>query len=502
MGLFSGSGSREREIVARLERLERKVDALLAYFQAGACAASPPAISLQARTTAYPCHSPGGTRPMPSPSWPLSAAALLLAAAGLAILLIALFRDRARGRPRCPRCWYSLAGLDEPACPECGHTPRLPESLYRTRRHWARALAGLALIAAGAATHAAPIVHRGGWYALAPTSLLVFLIPPHEQQWTVTGMRGSYHPAVVELSRRLERAGLRDWQWRTLIRRTGIIRCRDTWPGDQPLMVALERPHWMPLCLISVQQADSLHPGGAVGDLAPQFCRTRSMGTPRQGFAANLGPVPAGCSKPQLAVTVQWVPLAHGSSTLAAAQTGALPPVRTNNLRLHLPTKIVPTTADAIRATMAEDAGEALRQSIKIVRVSRDTTPPGRLSPTGYDSYALSLHAHHSTDPALAQIATGFILEALYDGEVVESHAVYPPEPKRGWDNDGFHRADVLFSLYGDSLHDRRDLTRWTIRLRGDPALSLVDWHKPTYWAGEWTWRADELLAWWEGGGR
>jgi len=61
-------------------------------------------------------------------------------ALGIAFLAAALFvlarfaiGDRARGRRRCPKCWYDMAGVIG-ACPECGRKIRSERELARTRR--------------------------------------------------------------------------------------------------------------------------------------------------------------------------------------------------------------------------------------------------------------------------------------------------------------------------------------------------------------------------------
>lgn len=74
--------------------------------------------------------------------------AALLAALGLFGLYCSLFKSRAKGRLRCPKCWYDMAGTTPPAtCPECGRTAATTADLQRTRRHWWYALAALLLIA-------------------------------------------------------------------------------------------------------------------------------------------------------------------------------------------------------------------------------------------------------------------------------------------------------------------------------------------------------------------
>ncbi len=67
----------------------------------------------------------------------------VVACGGLVLTGWALFWDRARGRRRCPKCWYDLAatpaGAAGTTCPECGRTARSERELARTRRrNWFR----------------------------------------------------------------------------------------------------------------------------------------------------------------------------------------------------------------------------------------------------------------------------------------------------------------------------------------------------------------------------
>lgn len=84
-----------------------------------------------------------------------SLAYLLLAGAGALLGLVLLawgWRGApARGRPRCPKCWYDLTGLPEPRCPECGHRVTRDRDLYRTRRRRGLIVLGTVLMLAGGA---------------------------------------------------------------------------------------------------------------------------------------------------------------------------------------------------------------------------------------------------------------------------------------------------------------------------------------------------------------
>jgi|GEM_PF-2702457 len=73
---------------------------------------------------------------------------------GLALLTHSLIGDRAKGRKRCPRCWYDLAGAsfagegDEQSltCPECGREVRQEKDLGRARRSKLAVGAGVLLV--------------------------------------------------------------------------------------------------------------------------------------------------------------------------------------------------------------------------------------------------------------------------------------------------------------------------------------------------------------------
>ena len=115
-------------------------------------------------------------------TWLFPAIAATLAAPGAALLLRGLFRDRPRGRLRCPRCWYDLTGLPGLTCPECGRTARHERHLRRTRRHWRPALAGLALLAAATLALGAADAVRHGWPGAVPLPILTRVLSIWEEQ--------------------------------------------------------------------------------------------------------------------------------------------------------------------------------------------------------------------------------------------------------------------------------------------------------------------------------
>ncbi len=100
-------------------------------------------------------------------------------ALGIAFLAAALFvlarfaiGDRARGRRRCPKCWYDMAGGGG-ACPECGREIRSERELTRSRRRkaWAALAIVLALLGWGSLSTGRAIEH--GAVGLVPDWVLV-----------------------------------------------------------------------------------------------------------------------------------------------------------------------------------------------------------------------------------------------------------------------------------------------------------------------------------------
>jgi hypothetical protein len=107
--------------------------------------------------------------------WYLGAGAL--GVGGLWLFWWAWWGDRARGRARCGRCWYSmdaLMGGDAalPVCPECGWRGKRRDAYLRARRRrvWA-CLAVLIAVGAGVCG-VTPKIRRDGVWSIAPDALV------------------------------------------------------------------------------------------------------------------------------------------------------------------------------------------------------------------------------------------------------------------------------------------------------------------------------------------
>ncbi|NNF41545.1 MAG: hypothetical protein HKN62_00580 [Phycisphaerales bacterium] len=137
--------------------------------------------------------------------WSISGIVALL---GLLIAARALFRDRSRGRPRCPRCWYERTGSPEGPCPECGHVVKRERKLYKTRRRWRYAVLGILLLLLGLGGVWGQQVRANGWIEATPTAAYIVALPHLGESI-----------AYKELLARVNSGELRQWEYRLLVHR-------------------------------------------------------------------------------------------------------------------------------------------------------------------------------------------------------------------------------------------------------------------------------------------
>ncbi len=143
----------------------------------------------------------------------------LLGIAGLWLAYWALCFDRAKGRKRCPKCWYNMQSAEGLRCPECGHTPKRERKLLKTRRRWRWAFLSGLLLLGSFSLEVVPSLRSSGWRRMSPTTLLVlhayFADDQDSFRWVKHGGGTFYGYGIVIYDADEEK--LADWQWRLMM---------------------------------------------------------------------------------------------------------------------------------------------------------------------------------------------------------------------------------------------------------------------------------------------
>lgn len=204
---------------------------------------------------------------MPWWSWLLWCFAAVLALAGLLVIFRALFGDRARGRRRCPRCWYDMSGTDGLRCPECGRSAKSASRLLRTRRRPLRAAAGLLMLLAAYLVYLTPRAIAGGWWTAVPTPVLVLALQFYNDEAAERVF------ASVQARMLTPGANVSAWE-KLLVARHCARMLRDTGPAA-PILPA---PAAAPIGLTPEEQAElnaiAAQPGtfgGGLSNASPRY---------------------------------------------------------------------------------------------------------------------------------------------------------------------------------------------------------------------------------------
>jgi len=143
----------------------------------------------------------------------------LLGAAGAILALWSLFADRARGRRRCPKCWYDMSGAegDPPhTCPECGNVIKRTRKLHKTRRRWRWAILSILILIASAISFDIPRVRRNGLAESLPTTVLILAIGWADDDWPIEALAPRLWTEVCEHIPLPDVSTLKPWQQRLL----------------------------------------------------------------------------------------------------------------------------------------------------------------------------------------------------------------------------------------------------------------------------------------------
>jgi hypothetical protein len=403
-----------------------------------------------------------------------------------------LFGDRARGRRRCPHCWYDLSHSPGMTCPECGHTATKERRFHRTRRRLLPAFAA-ALAASLGAAFAIEQAKLNGWVSLLPTRAILATLP-------LVG--GAHGDLTDELDSRVGRRQISDSELHALIRRCisgdrlavpvsarweskygGLLQqCRTIAPAefglDDALLALPPRldissvrpwPHDAPLCL-DLELRDWWPSGTA--------CR--------------------------VLLTPTWA----GGEPITVGRTGAYQPRRPFPLVIDAPPDLTELNFDAVVERRMSDQGagwESILTRSLAVTVEREGALAEVIRPVASEELEEAMRAtfgagvvkwtsgrsplrvrfdrRHTFNLGTDDTLFGASIEILRGDTLARQLDIWWPG---GPDNNGegvgwlvaFEDVSLVMEANDDDGH-------WQMRVRGNPALALRAGIASAYWAGE-----------------
>ncbi|MBL8764130.1 MAG: hypothetical protein JNM07_07665 [Phycisphaerae bacterium] len=436
---------------------------------------------------------------MPGPDWTYWLIAAAALGASLPALAWSLAWDRARGRERCPSCWYDMGGVPgvcDIRCPECGRVAATRRALARTRRRPLVAALALAVLAAGGGAALTPKVRRDGWLSIVPTEVLVRTMDVSDHRWTAA--RG-------EFNRRLLNAGVSDRQWGIVLERAAdrFLVTRDRWPVGAPLRGKL----WLDSQLGAGSiRAMRSHKGPAATPSGIGFTSIR-LARPRDGRPgvphARDAPVEAsdswqrlewdstedlGCTAPAPGVRVVEVPVEVVAHLIRPTPGNEERVVwrgvirRAVDFRSGVDACIEPVGGAELAQAIERSLGLRLMElgvpgppgrPPEPVRAVEVTWPPGGFSTT--------------------RLTFAFRIEFVRSGVTISTARILiaaDPNPPPGTSSGEFSDGRMIITyatLDGDAAAvfgaDPGD-PEWVVRLRADPELALRDLDSARAWSG------------------
>jgi hypothetical protein len=454
-----------------------------------------------------------------SPALIWNAASIALAIIAIAGFLWAKPWDRAKGRLRCPKCWYDMKGIadaspDPPwTCSECGRILNKHKHLRRTRRRLVVAIpCVVALLLALYGWTARDRVIARGWIGAIPTIALAAFAPMDDATWKaqvsarmafpsrftnirINGQAITTPPTptpgftlrdrlLAELLFRLDIGDASQVSWRIAMSRaigpmnssTGFtFRSRAEWPRDVEAWVFVDLPdRFAPLSntlLVRVRQVGDAD-WSTIG--VSRILGSTSTGPMRMWATARPSQCSLGTTKGDsitieielLAAKMLSVNQGNGRFTFGAANHYVVWRGRTQIAR------VVDRSAHSMMSPFVSEAADA--------RVAASMTPAPVLSPY-QDGVGIRIAPRSSRRSGPSEFAIGLRLEVLRDGEVVATGTHALQNLTSRWEHDPYA---PLRWIINPPTASNMGLHEWRLRVTGDPEVALRDYETNTYWSG------------------
>lgn len=418
----------------------------------------------------------------------------------------ALFADRAKGRRRCPRCWYDLAYSPGMLCAECGHEGRSERDFHRTRRRPRLAVAAI-LACIGIVIAVDLQASQRGYAFYLPTRALLWLLPLSND---------SSSPVFTELVNRGQSGRLSPGQWRSLIDRCAEgdwwaepvtepwrrkygdfldawramfindaaleaplasiplhidARTRDAWPQDAPVVVNLRVSDWWPAGYECRLRVTPRVPGAQPVTLV----RHAPDGVAESSFPLALGPLDPAATELTIDFQIERRRAERFGRRVIDHPDAAWRPWGTQTITLK--TKVQGSLDQALQPI----GGPALDAAVARVFANGVRRWERGPSPVRFNIYMAA-----TLSPAFNDAAIGVSAELLYDGRTARRLNVWW---RAGVDQTLNDPRNYSFEVAFEDQELLRKLDpadpRWTMRVRSDPILALRAGNALKYWKGD-----------------
>ena len=162
---------------------------------------------------------------------------------GLGLCYWFLLADRAKGRKRCPKCWYDMSFADTLRCPECGNDAKREADLLKTRRRFKGLWLCLLVFLTAGFLWIQPKVQQHGWVSVMPKTALILCLRLDDNQALFAELDrrtqinvsefNTYFPGMLVT----DPESLYQWQWRLVGNACVELKKGDTDVLDRQLLL-------------------------------------------------------------------------------------------------------------------------------------------------------------------------------------------------------------------------------------------------------------------------
>ena len=165
---------------------------------------------------------------------------------GTFLIIWGLIGDRARGRKRCPKCWYDMSGAVGLQCPECGITAKSERAFLKSKRpKWTFVIALCMFMIGGYGFSVnRRITQSESWFAAVPSWVLMAgwdWLPEDWITWEQSPFSGNLQERISKSSRDFRNPWIADWRVRRFGRRLckAMLDDRDSrWDRQRLLLIS------------------------------------------------------------------------------------------------------------------------------------------------------------------------------------------------------------------------------------------------------------------------